>query len=154
MFSATEYQYIQGLTENLYSQGYNYYFCTTNNPIGSYTSNNIYDVICYYSKDKITNENYVFSIPNNTLKCSFDSNNYSDNNTIDKLSCENVNSSSISTSSKEYTYSNIGTYSNIIQSYQNEFIFYKDSYLVLCSLLFAIIFFFLYKFSISIFRLK
>lgn len=153
MFSTGEYQYIKDLSLNLYSKGYTYYFCVTNNPI-DYNTNNVPDVYCYYSKNEITNNGYIFSIPSNTLKCNFDSNSYSNNNTIDKLSCSNVASGNITASSKEFIYSNVGNYSNIIQDYESNYDFYSKSYLVILSILAVIIFIFLYKFVSSLLRLR
>lgn len=153
MFSTSEYQYIRDLSLNLYNKGYTYYFCITNNPI-DYNTQNTPDVFCYYSKNEITNNDYVFTVPNNTLKCNFDSNSYSTNNSIDKLSCSNIANGNITANSKEFIYSNVGNYPNIIQDYESNFDFYSKSYLVILSILFVIIFTFLYKFVSGLFKLR
>lgn len=115
MFSTGEYDYIKNLTLNYYNQGYQHYLCITNNPT-NYTNNNIYDIYCYYSKEPLTLNSYELTLPGNTQKCSFDSNSQSENNTIDKLICEST-SGTIILDSKEFIYSNIGNYSNIIADY-------------------------------------
>lgn len=124
MFSTSELDYIKSLTEKEYNNGNKYYVCITNNPIGINNNNNIYDVMCYYSKDKIIENTNNFVIPNNSRKCSLDSNSYSTNNTIDKLECVNFNGN-VTKNTKEYVYSNVGEYANIIQEYQenNDFIY-------------------------------
>ena len=127
MFSSSEYQYIKDLTLQLYNQGYISYVCITNNPISNYNSYNVYDVICYYSKDNITNNDNVFTFnSSDKLKCSLDSNNYSENNTIDKLICSSFDDTTIIASKKEFIYSNVGTYSNIISDYENNVSNYLD----------------------------
>lgn len=115
MFSTGEYDYIKNLTLNYYNKGYQHYLCITNNPT-NYTNNNVYDVYCYYSKDSLTLENYNLTLSENSQVCSFDSNNKSDNNTIDKLICEST-SGNITLDSKEFIYSNTSNYSNIIADY-------------------------------------
>lgn len=47
MFSATEYEYIKGLTENYYNNGYQHYLCITNNPVDYGSTNNVVDIYCY-----------------------------------------------------------------------------------------------------------
>jgi len=113
MFSATEYEYIKGLTENYYNQGYQHYLCITNNPIDYSSTNNTYDIICYYSKDNLSINNNNLNVPSNSIKCEFDSNNYSTNNTIDKLVCNNFNGN-VELDTKEYIYSNLNNYSDIL----------------------------------------
>lgn len=145
MFSQIEYQYVKDLTVSYYKSNYKYYMCITNNPTNN-SYYNVYDVYCYYSKEQITNNKNVFNIPNNTIKCSIDSDRYSDQNTIDKLSCETLSSGSITTNTKEFVYSNVGNYPNIIQEYQSSSNYYYDSCFVLVSILSIIIFTFLYIF--------
>lgn len=53
------------------------------------------------------------NVPNNSIKCDFDSNNYSTNNTIDKLVCSSFNGN-VELSTKEYVYSNFNGYSDIL----------------------------------------
>lgn len=113
MFSATEYEYIKGLIENYYNQGYQQYLCITNNPIDYSSTNNTYDIICYYSKDNLSINNNNLNVPSNSIKCEFDSNNYSTNNTIDKLVCNNFNGN-VELNTKEYVYSNLNNYSDIL----------------------------------------
>ena len=143
MFSTGEYQYIKDLTLDYYINGYPHYLCITNNP-SNYNSNNVYDVICYYSKDKMQLNDYELSMSNNTKKCSFDSNNYSDNNTIDKLVCEDI-TGSITLDSKEFIYSNVGNYSNIIAEQ-------TSSNLILLSILSVLVITFLVRFVSKILR--
>lgn len=145
MFSQSEYQYIKDLTLTYYNSNYKYYMCITNNPTNN-SYYNVYDVYCYYSKDSITNNKNTFTIPNNTLKCSIDSDRYSEQNTIDKLSCESVSNVNITANTKEYVYSNVGNYPNIIQEYHSSSNYYYDSCFVLVSILSIIIFMFLYNF--------
>lgn len=145
MFSATEYEYIKGLTENYYINGYTNYLCITNNPTTNYTNNNVYDIICYYSKDILTITNNNMNVSDNSFKCEFDSNNYSENNTIDKLSCNNY-SGNVSLNTKEFVYANINNYSNIISDYELKNNYYKNSSLYILSILAIIILIFLYKF--------
>lgn len=146
MLSATEYQYIQGLTQNYYNNDYQQYLCITYTP-DNYSNNNIYDVICYYSKDNLSISNNILSVPTDSIKCEFDSNNYSDKNTIDKLSC-NSYSGNYTLNQKEFIYSNLNGYSDIIpeRNYINNF------NLIFISILSIIIIFFLYKFVSKIFR--
>lgn len=150
MFSTTEYDYIKNLTLDYYNHDYTSYLCITNNPT-NYNNNNVYDVYCYYAKEPMSITNSQLVMPANTIKCELDSNNYSDNNTIDKLTCtETTGTASLST--KEYIYSNIGNYSNIIAEYENNTTFYKSAYLGILSILSIIIIIFLYKFVSKIFR--
>lgn len=116
MLSQNEYQYIRDLVLQMYNQGYHNYFCITNNPIGS-NNYNIYDVTCYFSQDSIEVQGNVFTLKNG-IKIDFDSNTYSNNNTIDKIIRENVSSKTITTNPKEYVYSNIGAYPNLIAAYE------------------------------------
>lgn len=117
MFSTGEYDYIKGLTLNYYNQGYQHYLCITNNPTGYNSTNNVYDIYCYYSREPMTLNDYQLKLPSSTKKCSFDSNNYSENNTIDKLICEDTSFDTITLDTKEFIYSNIGNHSNIIADY-------------------------------------
>lgn len=116
MFSATEYQYIKDLTIQMYNNGYRNYACVTNNPT-NYTNNNTYDITCYYSNTDINVSSYTFTFYSDTRKCNFDSNSYSDNNTIDKLVCSDY-TGGVEFSSKEFIYSNVGEFSNIIGDYE------------------------------------
>ena len=100
MLSTGEYDYIKNLTITYYDKGYENYLCITNNPT-SYTNNNVYDVVCYYSEEDMSITNSQLVLPANTQKCEFDSNNYGDNNTIDKLVCETT-TGTVSLSTKEY----------------------------------------------------
>lgn len=144
MFSTGEYDYIKNLTLNYYNQGYPHYLCITNNPTGYNTNNNVYDIYCYYSKDKMQLNSYELSMSNKTKKCSFDSNNYSDNNTIDKLVCEDI-TGTITLDSKEFIYSNVGNYSNIIAEQ-------TSSNLILLSILSILVITFLVRFVSKILR--
>lgn len=150
MLSTGEYDYIKNLTINFYDKGYKNYLCITNNPT-SYSNNNVYDVTCYYSEEDMSINNSHLILPGNTEKCEFDSNNYSDNNTIDKLVCETT-TGTIPLSNKEYIYSNLDNYSNIIADYELNDIFYKSSYIALLSILSIGIIIFLYKFTSKILR--
>ena len=150
MFSTSEYDYIKNLTINFYDRGYENYLCITNNPSG-YSSNNVYDVVCYYSEEDMSITNSHLVLPANTEKCELDGNNYSDNNTIDKLVCETT-TGTIALSSKEYVYSNLDNYSNIIADYELKDIFYKSSYVAILSILSVVIIIFLYKFISKILR--
>lgn len=150
MFSTGEYDYIKNLTINFYDRGYENYLCITNNPT-SYTNNNVYDVICYYSKEDMSITNSQLVLPTNSEKCEFDSNGYSDNNTIDKLVCETF-SGNVSLSTKEFVYSNLDNYSNIIADYELNDIYFKSSYIAILSILSIIIILFLYKFVSKIIR--
>lgn len=150
MLSTGEFDYIKNLTINFYDRGYENYLCITNNPT-SYTNNNVYDVICYYSMEEMSINNSHLVLPGDTQKCEFDSNSYSDNNTIDKLFCEST-TGTVSLSTKEYVYSNLDNYSNIISDYELKDIFFKSSFLVFLSILSVIIIIFLYKFVSKILR--
>lgn len=150
MFSTGEYDYIKNLTIDYYNRDYISYLCITNNPT-NYSNNNVYDVICYYSKEDMSITNSQLLLSSNTEKCEFDSNNYSDNNTIDKLSCTEV-SGIVNLSTKEYIYSNLDNYSDIIAEYRNRDLFYKSSYIVLLALLSIMIISFLYKFISKILK--
>lgn len=150
MLSTGEYDYIKNLTINFYDKGYENYLCITNNPT-SYSNNNVYDVICYYSKEDISITNSQLILSGNTEKCEFDSNSYSDNNTIDKLVCATT-TGTIDLSTKEYIYSNLDNYSNIISDYELNDIYFKNSYLVMLSILSILIIIFLYKFVSKIIR--
>lgn len=143
MFSTGEYDYIKNLTLNYYNQGYQHYLCITNNPT-NYTNNNVYDIYCYYSKEPLTLNSYELTLPGNTQKCSFDSNNQSENNTIDKLICEST-SGTITLDSKEFIYSNTGNYSNIIADH-------TQSNLILLGILAILVITFLTRFVSKILR--
>lgn len=150
MFSTGEYDYIKNLTINYYDRGYKNYLCITNNPT-SYTNNNVYDIICYYSKDDLSISNSQLILSSNTQKCEFDSNSYSDNNTIDKLVCDTF-SGNVSLSTKEFIYSNLDNYSDIIADYELNDIYFKSSFLVMLTILSIVIISFLYKFVSRILR--
>lgn len=147
MFSANEYQYIQGLTENYYNNGYQQYLCITNNPVDYGSTNNVYDIYCYYSKDELKITNNKLTVHNNSIKCDLDSNNYSTNNTIDKLVCNNYNGT-VDLNTKEYIYSNLNGYSDII----SERNYISNFNLIFLSILSILILSFLYKFVSCIFR--
>lgn len=150
MFSTGEFDYIKNLTLDYYNHDYISYLCITNNPT-NYSNNNVYDVVCYYSKEELSITNSQLILPANTIKCEFDSNTYSDNNTIDKLSCTETTGTP-TLSKKEYIYSNVGNYSNIISEYENSNLFYNNSYLALLAILAVFIIFFLYKFISKILK--
>lgn len=118
MLSQTEYLYIKDLVIQMYNNDYKDYVCVTNNP-DNYINNNVYDVICRFSKEdiQVNNNRFIFNTDDNLI-CSFDSNNYSDNNTIDKLVCESFTNGQVNLSTKEYVYSNVGNYSNLIGNYE------------------------------------
>lgn len=132
MFSATEYQYIHDMLINYYNQGYENYVCITNNPT-DYSNNNVYDVYCFVSKDNIKNENNHF-ILSTGKKISFDSNNYSNNNTIDKVVVENLSfSTSVLEDKQEFIYSNVGGYADVLGSYStslNNHLDFNFAYLI------------------------
>lgn len=146
MFSTGEFEYIKGLTINMYNNGYRNYVCYTNNPINSYNQS-YYDVFCYYSKKNITESNYVFTIPTNSKKCSFDSKNITSQYKLNSLNCENYNGS-INVDNKEFIYSNIENYSNIIGKYEEQ----KQTTFMITSVLAVVILIYLYKFIASILR--
>ena len=150
MLSTGEFDYIKNLTINFYEKGYENYLCMTNNPT-NYSNNNVYDVICYYSKENITIENSQLSLSTNSEKCEFDSNSYSDNNTIDKLVCDPF-SGNVSLSTKEFIYSNLDNYSDIIADYSLNDIYFKSSFIAILAILSIVIIIFLYKFISKILR--
>lgn len=116
MFNQTEYQYVNDLLINYYNNGFHNYMCITNNPIDTY-NNSYYDIYCYVSKDKITYSNNSFKF-NSGYKLSIDSNTYSNNNLIDKLVKETIsNNTTISHNSKEYVYSNISGFADVLGDY-------------------------------------
>lgn len=142
MFSTGEFQYIQNLTQNFYNNGYKYYACITNNPI-DYNNNNVYDVFCYYSDN---------SDLNTGIKCSFDSSNYSNNNNIDKLKCENFNTKP-TFNPKEFLYSNTEIYSaNIIADYEKNIKYNNDFSFYSLTILSVLVLLFLYNFISRILR--
>lgn len=149
MLNTSEYQYIKDLTNNYYSNDYNNYLCITNNPDSH--NYNVYDVFCYYSKDNINISNNKLSLSDNSILCKLDSNNYSDNNTIDKLVCDSF-SGNVDLSTKEYIYSNLDNYANIIGDYQSNDTFYKSSYIAILSILSILVIIFLYNFVTKILR--
>lgn len=146
MFSTGEFEYIKGLTENYYNNGYQQYLCITNNPV-DYSNNNVYDIVCYYSKNNLTITNNNLSVTNNSVKCEFDSNNYSNNNTIDKLVCNNYNGN-VELNKKEFIYSNIVGYSDII----NERKYVEEEKLIGLSIMSVLIILMLYQFVSRIIR--
>ncbi len=140
MLSQTEYQYIHDLVLQMYNQDYHYYICITNNPITS-NSSNIYDIECYFSQNEITNQSNRFILQNG-VKISLDSNNYSTSNTIDKIKRETISSQTITTNTKEYVYSNVGQYSNLIASYEtslNNHLSIDFAYLIPCILILQVL---------------
>lgn len=139
MLNSSEYQYIKDLTLTMYKNNYKYYVCITNNPTSYY--NNVYDVICYYSKDKITNNDNNFTLnSSDNLKCEFDSNTYNDNNTLDKLNCNTFSNTSLELSKKEFIYSNVSNYPNIITEYENNVTNFLDlNYFYLLPVLLSVI---------------
>lgn len=149
MFNTSEYEYIKDLTVNYYDNDYTNYLCITNNPKSH--NYNVYDVFCYYSKDNINLSNNILSLSDNSILCKLDSNNYSDDNTIDKLVC-NSTSGNVELSNKEYIYSNLDNYANIIGDYQANDTFYKSSYIVILSILSILVIIFLYNFVSKILR--
>lgn len=116
MLNSTEYQYIRDLVLQMYNQNYHNYVCITNNPVGSNTSN-VYDVDCYFSQNNISNQSNQFGFQNG-VKISLDSNNYSTSNTIDKIRKETFSSRTVTASTTEYVYSNVGQYANLIADYE------------------------------------
>lgn len=151
MFSTGEFDYIKGLTLNYYDNGYLHYLCITNNPINLSSNNNVYDVYCYYSKEKMEVSNGNLSLPSDTVECSFDSNNYSSNNNIDKLVCEST-SGTVSLSSKEFVYSDSFGYSDIISDYKQVYQFKDNFHLIGLSILSILIIIFLHTFICKILR--
>lgn len=150
MLNNQEYLFIKDLTINMYNKDYNYYLCYTNNE-NNYNQS-YYDVFCYYSKDNLKLNNYTLIIPNNSLKCSFDSKNSYSNYKNISLNCSETTDTSISINSKEFIYSNIGNNSNLISEYQNNINFYEDFGLIFTSILFMLVIIFLYKFVSNILR--
>ena len=146
MFSTGEYQYIKDLTINMYNNKYKNYICYTNNPNNSYNQS-YYDIFCYYSKGTIENNNYTFTIPNNSKKCNFDSKNTTSTYKLNSLLCENF-SGNITIDNKEFIYSNINNYANIIGDYERQY----DSWFMIGCILCVCLFIFLYKFIASILR--
>lgn len=147
MLSQTEYQYIHDLVLQMYNQDYHYYFCVTNNPTGS-NNTNIYDIECYFSQNEINNQSNRFTLQNG-IKISLDSNNYSTSNTIDKLKRETISSQTITSNTKEYVYSNVGQYSNLIASYEtslNNHLSIDFAYLIPCILILQILISFIRSF--------
>lgn len=117
MFSSSEYQYIHDLIISYYNNGYKDYFCITNNPTNT-SSNNLYDIYCYVSKDNINYSTNNFTISSGKF-IKFDSNNRTDNNTIDKLVISDINkSTTVLADSKEFIYSNLGEYADITGTYR------------------------------------
>ena len=140
MLSQTEYQYIHDLVLQMYNQGYHDYVCITNNLITS-NSSNIYDVECYFSKNDMEYVSNSF-VAQNGVKIDLDSNSYSTTNTIDKIRRENFNSRTISLNAKEYVYSNVGQYSNLIADYEtslNNHLTIEFVYLIPCILILQIL---------------
>lgn len=152
MLNTSEYQYIHDLLVNYYNKGYKNYVCITNNPT-DYSNNNTYDVFCYVSKDNINYENNHFTLTTGK-KISFDSNNYSSNNTIDKVVVDNISSStSILENKQEFIYSNYGNYADILCEYRTSLNNHLDlnfAYLIPC----LIILLFIYNFLKSIFKTR
>ena len=141
MLSQLEYQYIHDLVLQMYNQDYHYYVCVTNNPITS-NSNNIYDVECYFSQNEIiTNQSNRFTLQNG-VKISLDSNNYSTNNTIDKIKRETLTNRTVTASTTEYVYSNVGQYANLIADYEtslNNHLSINFAYLIPCILILQVL---------------
>lgn len=140
MLSQTEYQYIHDLVLQMYNQDYQYYVCITNNPVGSNNAN-IYDVECYFSQNDINIQSNRFTLQNG-IKMSLDSNAYSTSNTIDKLKRENVSSQTVTVSTKEYVYSNVGEYPNLIVDYEtslNHHLSINYAYLIPCILMLQVL---------------
>lgn len=151
MFSSQEYQFIKDLTINFYNKDYKSYLCYTNNENNYNTS--YYDVICYYSKNNLTLNNYSLSIPNDSVKCSFDSkNSYSNYKNNSSLNCSVTSDKSYSINSKEFIYSNVGYNSNIIEEYTTNLNYYNRINLVATAILSVLIILFLYKFVSKILR--
>ena len=149
MLSTGEFEFIKGLTIDYFKRDYTNYLCITNNPT-NYSNNNVYDVICYYSKDDMTLSNYQLNLKNSTI-CQFDSNNYSDNNTINKLVCEET-SGQVSLDSKEFIYSNLGGFSDIIADYQLQTNKFNELYFGLLVILSILVLTFLYNFTSRILK--
>lgn len=117
MLNFSEYQYIHDLLINYYNQGYKNYVCITNTPVDTDSTNNFYDVFCYVSKDNIILENNHFTLSSGK-KISFDKDNFSTENTLDKLTIDNLTSTtSILNNKQEFIYSNIGNYADITGTY-------------------------------------
>ncbi len=137
MLNQSEYQYVHDLIINYYNQGYRNYFCVTNNP-NSYNTNNVYDIYCYVSKDDMK---YVAN--NLTVKSGksirIDTNNRTDNNTIDKLVVSNIgNEVTHLIDTKEFSYSNIEGLPDITSSYRTSLNNHLDlnfAYLIPCLLM-------------------
>lgn len=150
MLNNQEYLFIKDLTINMYNKDYNYYLCYTNNE-NNYNQS-YYDVFCYYSKDNLKLNNYTLNIPNNSLKCSFDSKNSYSSYKNNSLNCSVTTDTSISINSKEFIYSNIGSNSDIIAEYQKDLKYFDGFKLISTSILFMVIIIFLYKFVGKILR--
>lgn len=149
MLSSSEYDYIHSLLLNYYNNGFENYVCITNNPQNS--SNDSYDVFCYLSKDKITYSADTFSFKNGKI-ISFDSNNQSINNTIDKLKVENINNNfSILNNKKEFVYSNLVDFPDILGDYRTSLNNHLDLNFSYC-LLILLFMIFITSFFKSIFR--
>lgn len=150
MFSQQEYQFIKDLTISYYNNDYKHYLCYTNNENSYNTS--YYDIICYYSKNDLTLNNYSLIIPNNSIECKFDGKSSYSNYKNNSLTCSSVTASSVSINSKEFIYSNVGYNSDIIGDYTTSLNNYDNLKLVSLSILAMLVMLFLYKFVSRILR--
>lgn len=97
------------------SDEYNSYICYSNTTGSSYQTN-YYDVYCTFGND-IELNSYTFK-SNDGLNCSIDTNNYYNNNALEKLSCTKGNKE-FTINNYEVIYTNIGEYfPSIIQDYE------------------------------------
>ena len=120
MLSQTEYQYIKDFLLTQYNSDYRYYVCHTRR-VTNYNQNNynLYDITCRLSKTPITVSNYTFNFPSNdNLLCNIDSTAYSNNNTINKLSCSSSSGGNYTVDGKEYIYSSIGIFPDFLADYR------------------------------------
>lgn len=123
MFNQYEYQYTRDIVLNQINQEYVNYVCHTENSNNSDYNNANYDIICYFSKESIERVGeYQYNFPDGYLAIEFDSNSYSNYNTITKThTFSAVTGAQLNIANYEYVYSNCeGSIADIVADYKYE----------------------------------
>lgn len=111
MLSNSEYLYTKDLLINYYNNGYHNYVCITN----TNDNNNESDLNCYVSKNIDFLDNH-FQLSEG-YSISFDFNDTTSENTINKLNKQPIDNISVLADNKEFIYSSYVGYSDMLGNY-------------------------------------
>lgn len=109
MYSTSQIEVVSSLVPTLKEQGYEYYIATTNVTIGYYTEVEP-DLYIYFSEEPIIASNgYSYDLPDNTLKYTIRTPNYSSSSTAvntNRIVVETIEAQTINIDVYEHIYTN------------------------------------------------